>query len=80
MEKIFNCHASSTMIATSGEETHILFLINRPVLGEDGKAKMEAVEQCLITIPIGYAKALGQSLLDNVRQHAERKQKSTENN
>ena len=74
MEKTFNCHCNSSMIVSTGEEMHMLFLIKKPVL-QDGKPVMQTEEQALITIPIGYGKVLGEAILNNYKTHKEKEAK-----
>lgn len=70
MDGTFNCHCNGSMIVSTGDEMHILFLISKPVL-KDGKPEMQTEEQALISIPFGYGKVLGDAILKNYVEHLE---------
>lgn len=75
MEGTFNCHCNGSMVVSSGDEMHVLFLLSRPVL-ENGKPVMQTQEQVLVTIPFGYAEVLGNAILNNYKEHKEKEEKA----
>jgi hypothetical protein len=72
MEKTFNCHSNSALVVSNGLETHLLFFLQRPVIGQNNKGELKSQEQALITLPLDYARTFAESILNNVKEHEDK--------
>ncbi len=67
MEKTFNAHSNKVTVMTDGRDTHLLFMLQRPVdKNADGNTQLIIEEQALITIPFVYAKSVAEAIIRNI--------------